>query len=156
MFPKGQSLRKHFVPGWRGWALCVVVLACAQSAGAVPPFEVPHVDRAPAVDAERGVVWAAALAAPDERLGRLSAMRTEARHSARARAVAHLHRWADDALAEALACPWDADAIHRAIDAQARVEGTRALPDGGAVVLVAVPVAALRDAAPLEGAPWSG
>ena len=136
--------------------LCVIVLGWASVAFAVPPFDVPHDARAPSVDVERGIVSAAALAAPDERLGRLSARRTQARHTARARAVEALHRWADDALAGALACPRDADALHRVIDAHVRVDGTRALPDGGAVVLVSVPVAALRDAASIEGAPWSG
>lgn len=117
------------------------------------PFELPWSDEAPRVVGE--VVKAAAVAGPDERIGRFAPRRASARSAARARALAMLHAWVDEALAPLRADPRRAQAAHDAVEESARVEGVRALSDGGAVVVVAVPLEALRDACPVEGAPWT-
>ena len=140
----------------RAAVLASLLVLVPAIAGAVPPFDVPHADRSPEVDGDRAVVTAAALGAPDERLGRLSAVRLAARHEARARALRALHAWADEAMAAVRACPREAVRVHEAIDRAASVAGVRAVVDGGAVVLVEVPLGALREAAALTGVPWSG
>lgn len=122
-------------------------------------FELPWSDVAPRV--EGALVRTAAVAAPDPRVGRFSPRRATARSAGRARAIAALHAWADGALAALHADPRAAQAIHDAIDRGARVEGVRPLADGGAVVVVVVPLEALRaasasrGASELQGAPWS-
>lgn len=132
------------------------LLSATAPASAVPPFEVPWTDRAPRVEPEVGAVRVAALGAPDERLGRFSAAKRSARHAAEERARDALHRWADEALARARACPWMADRVHAVINEAMVVVGIRPLVDGSAVVLVDVPVTVLRDAATLDGVPWAG
>ena len=117
-------------------------------------FEVPWTDVAPAIDANDRVV-AAGLGLPDERLGRLSARRAAARSRGEERAEAAIHAWADDALARVSASPTIAAEVHRVIGARAEVTRVRALADGGAVVEVAVPLAALREVVNERGLPWS-
>jgi len=137
-------------------AVAALLLALAAPAGAqeLPrELDLPWTDVAPAVHGD--VVRAAAVGAPDERIGRFDPRRASARRAGRARAVAAIHAWADDALAARRADPRCAEAAHRAIDARAREAGVRPLVDAGAVVVVEVPLAALREACPLEGAPWA-
>lgn len=117
------------------------------------PFTVPWTDRAPRVEGELAVAVAVGL--PDERVGAFYARRDSARTAGRARALTALHAWVDDALASARVGPRQAQAAHAAIDSEARVDGVRPLVDGAAVVLVSVPVRALRDACPRGGLPWS-
>jgi len=139
----------------RALAIAAVTLAPALALAQPSPraFELPWDDVAPRVEGE--LVRTAAVAAPDERIGRFAPRRASARSAGRARALAALHAWADGALAPLHADPRAAQAVHDAIDRGARVEGVRPLADGGAVVVVVVPLDALRDASPVEGAPWS-
>jgi hypothetical protein len=117
-------------------------------------FELPWTDVAPAV--ADGHARAAAVGVPDPRIGRFDAARASARTDGRARAVAALHAFADDALARVRATPQEATRVHGAIDREAAVSGVRPLVDAGAVVVVRVPVAVLRAACAREGLPWSG
>jgi hypothetical protein len=55
-----------------------------------------------------------------------------------------LHRYLDDALATAQASPARATEAHAALEAAARITGTRWLVEGGVVVVVACPREALR------------
>jgi len=115
-------------------------------------LDAPWSDVAPRIDGER--VIAAAVGMPDERLGRLAARRSGARRAGEERARAMVHRWADDALAQVAASPTIAAAVHRAIDDAATVSRVRPLSDGGAVIEIEIPLAALRAAASLRGLPW--
>lgn len=134
-------------------ALSLILLAPTSALAQPRAFELPWADVAPHIEGE--VVKAAAVAGPDERIGRFAPRRASARSAGRARALAMLHRWVDRSLAPLRADPREAQAAHDAIEASARVEGVRALTDGGAVVVVAVPLEALRDACAVEGAPWT-
>ncbi|HEY8429708.1 MAG TPA: hypothetical protein VIL20_15090 [Sandaracinaceae bacterium] len=137
-------------------AITAALLALAAPAAAqrLPPeLDLPWTDVAPAV--QGSVVRAAAVGVPDERIGRFEPRRASARRAGRARAIAAIHAWADDALAALRADVRCAEAAHRAIDARAQQVGVRPLVDAGAVVVVEVPLAALREACPLEGAPWA-
>ncbi|MBZ0115650.1 MAG: hypothetical protein K8H88_01555, partial [Sandaracinaceae bacterium] len=78
-----------------------------------------------------------------------------ARRLARERALDAMHQYADDALARVTASPSCADAVHRAIDREARVVATRPLADGSAVSIVEVDLATVRAACAREGLPWS-
>ncbi|AKF09490.1 hypothetical protein [Sandaracinus amylolyticus] len=127
------------------------VSVAAQSLPAA--FESPWSDVAPAIVEDR--VVAAGLGLPDERLGRLSARRAAARSRGEERAETAIHAWADDALARVSAAPTVAADVHRVIDARAEVTRVRALADGGAVVEIAVPLAALREVSSERGLPWS-
>lgn len=124
----------------------------ALPAAASAQVDAPWTDVSPTV--QEGVVWAAALGAPDERIRRFSARRDSARRMARARAEAALHAWVDEALARVNASPRDAQAVHAAITEHARVRAVRPLVDAGAVIALEVPLAALRRAARLRGVPW--
>lgn len=135
-------------------AACLLSVAIASPSRAVPPSEVPWSDSEPRYLPEADVVRAAALGAPDPRLGRLSAVKLRARREGERRARAAVHRWADDAMAEARVLPWIADDVHAIIEERSRVAGLRPLVDGGAVVLVELQGDALRSAARFEGAPW--
>ncbi|MEQ9701134.1 MAG: hypothetical protein RLO54_25035, partial [Sandaracinaceae bacterium] len=97
---------------------------------------------------------AAAAAPPPPPCARGAARRPPAPGRARAAALRRLHAFVDDALARVRATPREAAAAHAAVDASAEVQGTRPLVDAGAVVVVRVPRAALRDACPREGLPW--
>jgi hypothetical protein len=134
----------------------MALLPCAAPAAAqdeVPPaFDLPWTDTAPALRA--GVVRAAAVGLPDERIGRFDARRASARTDGRRRALRALHAWADDALARVRATPREAQRVHAALDRAARVEGVRPLVDAGAVVVLAVDASALRGACGREGLPW--
>lgn len=138
------------------WIVAVaLVVAPAMTHAQVPAaFELPWTDVAPAVAG--GHAQAAAVGVPDPRIGRFDAARASARTEGRARAVAALHAFADDALARVRATPQEATRVHGAIDREAAVSGVRPLVDAGAVVVVRVPVAALRAACAREGLPWSG
>lgn len=116
-------------------------------------MEVPWTDVAPARHGD--VLSAAAVGTPDERVGRYDARRASARTRGRQRAITAIHRWVDDALARVLAPPLEAAAVHAAIDRGARVARVRPLVDASAVVVVEVPVAALRGACAREGLPWT-
>lgn len=156
--------------GWLFPAVAACLLAWPEGAAAehpdagadagvfVLPFDVPRSDRAPRIETLGGQPWvtAAAVGRPDPRLSRMGAMRRTARRQAEERARGALHRWVDDALARVLAQPPVATAAHRAVAEAGRVLGVRPLVDAGAVIVVGVPVAALRRAAPLEGVPWAG
>ncbi len=136
-----------------GLLALVALIAPASAMGQAPPeMEVPWTDVAPARAGD--VVRAAALGAADERIGSFTARRAAAREVARRRALEALHAWVDDALAAVRAPPREASAVHAAVDRDARVAGTRPLADGGAVMVVEIGVAALRDACAREGLPW--
>lgn len=140
--------------GTRGLLVLFALVAAPAFAQDVPrQLDLPWTDVAPAV--REDAVRAAAVGAPDERIGRFDPRRASARRAGRARAVAAIHAWADDVLAARRADPRRAEAAHAAIDAHARVSAVRPLVDGAAVVIVEVPLAALRDACPIEGAPWT-
>ena len=142
---------------WAALTACALVAAWAPTSPLVAqPAEMrlPFGDVAPARHGE--VLSAAALGVPDERVGRFAARRASARVAGRRRALAALHAFADDALAAARATAMEAAAVHAAIDAGARVAGVRPLVDGGAVVVVEVPVSALRAACARGGLPWVG
>ncbi|MBX3275915.1 MAG: hypothetical protein KF729_37005 [Sandaracinaceae bacterium] len=125
------------------------------SARAQPPeMQVPWADVAPARAGD--VIQTAALGVPDERIGSFVARRAAARDAARRRAMEALHAYADAALAAVRAHPREASAVHEAIGRAARVAGVRPLSDGGAVVVVEVPVGALRTACGRAGLPWVG
>lgn len=136
-----------------GLSLLVGLTFFSSLAGAQPAaMQVPWTD----VAASRAgdVVRAAAIGVPDARIGRFAARRDSARTAAQRRAVDAIHAWADDALARVRAHPREAAAVHEAIDRDARVGGVRPLVDGGAVVVVEVPVATFRDACASGGLPW--
>ncbi|UJR87063.1 hypothetical protein [Sandaracinus amylolyticus] len=141
----------------RGVAIVAMLMVGASASAAAQSlpaaFEAPWSDVAPAIADDR--VVAAGLGLPDERLGRLSARRAAARSRGEERAKAAIHAWADDALARVSAAPTVAAEVHRVIDARAEVTRVRALADGGAVVEVAVPLAALREVSSERGLPWS-
>ncbi len=135
----------------RGSAL---VLAITGTLGTQVPSvgaQVPWGDKAPVLDGD--VLRVAALGQPDHRIHAWGARRLSARHRAEARARATLHRWVDDALADAGAAPHLAQAVHALVDG-AVVTAVRPLADGSAVVVLTVPRHQLRAAAPLEGVPW--
>ncbi len=139
-----------------GTLLAVGLLVVATpGARALSPFELPWADVAPAVVTAQGVLRAAAVGMPDERLDRMGAVRSSARQRARARALGMLHRFVDDALARVHAEPAVATAVHGAVDRAAHVTAVRPLADGSAVAVVDVPLGALRAAASLGGLPWS-
>ena len=133
-------------------ALSFLLAAPALAQDLPPSFALPWTDEAPRVDGAN--VIAAAVGMPDERIGRFSARRASARTAGRARALEALHAWADDALARVRATPRQATRVHAAIDEHARVDGARPLVDAGAVVVVAVPRARLREACARGGLPW--
>ena len=133
-------------------ASVLAVAALATTAGAQDAFALPWTDQPARVAGEHLV--AAAVAQPDDRIGRFSARRASARRRGRAAALRRLHAFVDDALARVRATPREAAAAHAAVDASAEVQGTRPLVDAGAVVVVRVPRAALRDACPREALPW--
>jgi hypothetical protein len=132
----------------------VVALASPAAAQLPPAFELPWNDRAPEVDAEARVVRTAAVGAPDERVGRFEPRRASARRAGRARAIAALHGWLDEALSAARVGPREAVAAHAAVDRHARVEAVRPRVDGAAVVVVTLPLSVLREACPSASAPW--
>lgn len=132
----------------------ILLAASTGAADTVPLFDVPLMDRAPEVLPKERVVRTAAVGAHDPRLSTLSAQRMHAREVAHRRALSALHAWADAALGATRACPREAARVHRALDGAARVVGRRPLLDGNAVVLVDVPLEALRQAAPAGGLPW--
>ncbi len=137
-------------------ALVALVLGLAAPALAqeLPrELDLPWSDVAPAV--RDGALRAAAVGAPDERIGRFDPRRASARRAGRARALAAIHAFADDALAARRADPRCAQAAHAAIDASARVAAVRPLVDGAAVVVVEVPLESLRAACAPRGAPWA-
>lgn len=128
---------------------CVGLLICL---GAQPALaELPWGDEAPTVAGD--VLRVAALGQPDHRIHAWGARRLSARRRGEARAREALHRWADDALAEAGAAPHVAQAVHALVD-EASVAAVRPLADGSAVVVLAIPRGQLRSVAPLEGLPW--
>ncbi|MFW6067404.1 MAG: hypothetical protein ACOC97_03640 [Myxococcota bacterium] len=133
--------------------------AAAVQDGAVPqvlPFDVPWTDREPRLERHGNGLWltTAALGRPDPRARRLTVMRDSARERAERRARDRLHGWVDDALARRWAPPRAATRAHGTVRAHAHVLGVRPLVEGAAVVLLGVPVAVLRRAAPLDGTPW--
>jgi hypothetical protein len=139
-----------------GALLLGALLACASGAAAqdVPaPFDLPWTDTPPVL--RDGAVRVAAVGQPDERIGRFAARRASARTDGRRRALRALHGWADDALARVRATPREAQRVHAALEAAARVDGVRPLVDAGAVVVLAVDPAALRAACDREGLPWA-
>lgn len=140
--------------GARTRLVCVPTFLVAAPASAVPPFEVPWTDRPPRVDRARGLVRVAAAGAPGDRLGRLSAAKRSARHAALSRARMLLHARLDDALAQARGCPHEAVRARGIVDGASEVVGVRPLVDGSAVVVVEVPLGALREVAAPQGVPW--
>ncbi len=90
---------------------------------------------------------------PDPRIDRLSAQRLSSRRRGEARGRDLLHRFVDEHLASASAPARVAVAAHRAVDAHARTAGLRPLVAGGTVVVIELPLARLRRAAP--GIRWS-
>lgn len=116
-------------------------------------FTVPWADAAPRLHARE--LRAAAVGLPDERVGRFDARRASARTRGRERALRMLHEYVDDALAAVNAPPREARAVHDAVSREARVVGARPLVDAGAVVVVAVPRAALSAACARGDVPWS-
>lgn len=132
------------------WTLVLLLPALAFAERG--PFELPWSDEPPRIEGE--LVRVAAVAGPDERIGRFAPRRASARRTANARALAMLHDWANAALAPLRVDPRVAQAVHDAIDANALVEGVRPLSDGGAVVVVVVPLEVLRRACAVEGVPW--
>ena len=137
------------------WSVALIGLLLPALAAAQPPeMRLPWTDVAPTRAGD--VVRTAAVGAADGRIGSFTARRAAAREAARRRAIAALHAWVDDALARVRAHPRDATRVHDAVDAAAEVRGVRPLSDGGAVVVVEVPVQALRDGCDEEGLPWVG
>lgn len=136
-------------------ALGVMLGAAAGAPAHAQPeaLELPWSAHAPRIEGD--VVRVAAVASADARIGRFAPRRAAARSAARARALSALHLWIDEGLAPLRADPRVAQAAHDAIEAHASVEGVRPLVDGGAVVVVTVPLSVLREACPLEGAPWA-
>jgi hypothetical protein len=129
-------------------SLALAAPVAAQPATLPPAFTLPWTDVAPAVDAPAGLVRTAVVGAPDERIGRFDPRRASARRAGRGRAVAALHAWVDERLAAARVGPREAVAAHQAVDRHARVEAVRPRVDAGAVVVVVVPLGALREACP--------
>lgn len=152
--------------GVRAAVLATVAMALAPgAAGAqtgprpptVLPFDMPWTDRAPEVRQTGAGRWlsAAALGRPDPRVDRLSVRRRSARREGEKRAREALHRWVDDAMARVRARPPQAAAVHRAVARRSVVLGVRPLVEGAAVVMVGLPLQALRSAAELKGVPWA-
>ena len=88
---------------------------------AITLADLPTTDAPVTLDAERGVLTVAAVAAPDDRIRRFSAARDDARYRAKQRALARLHRFVDDAMALRGVGPWHAQAVHGALRTAARV-----------------------------------
>lgn len=131
-------------------ALLTALGAPAFAARAQTPM--PFVERAPSV--EGPLLITVALGVATDAHGPLAARRLAARTAARARALAALHRFVDDALASVPASPRALGELHAALDARADVRRVRSLVDGSALVELAVPRAALREALDAEGLPW--
>jgi hypothetical protein len=138
------------------WACTLASSALGRAQVEVPvELDAPWSDVAPRVDARGARVVCAAVGAADPRYGSLDARRLAARHTAQERARRAVHAWADEALATVHADPRVASAVHTAIDSRAEVTRVRPRADGSAVVEIAVPLAALRTAAPMTDLPWS-
>ncbi|MEM9191290.1 MAG: hypothetical protein AAGF12_19110 [Myxococcota bacterium] len=109
-------------------------------------FDFPAAPSPPTIEGDRVVV--AVLAVRDNRLSRASVARRDAEERGRSEALARLHQFIDQALAEGRVRPRLALAVHEAADRAAEVDGIRSLPTGDAVVRLAVPLQALRTVVP--------
>lgn len=118
-------------------------------------FALPWSEALPDLSGKAPHVEAVALGRPDERAKSLSAIRRSSRSNGERRGRAMLHRAVDDALAQTMASPRIAAAVHEAIESSARAAAIRPLVDGAALVIVRMSRATLREAAPGEGFPWS-
>jgi hypothetical protein len=118
------------------------------------PFEVPWQPTEVQVRRRDSVLRTAALGRPDRRIRRFRTAKRSARQDGRERALERIHQFVDEALAEKYADPRTAEAVHRALDRDARVVGIRALVDGAAVVVVDVPLEALRSRTASKDYPW--
>lgn len=96
----------------------------------------------------------ARFAAPDERIGPLAARRLSSRRKAESLARAAIHRFVDEALDAVMAQPDVASRVHERVAGDAVEVRVRPMVDGSAVAELRLPLAALREAAPLEGVPW--
>lgn len=145
-----MSALRHFIliAILSGYAFDSTYLVAQESA--LPGF----VEVAPAIESGRVVVTAIGASLPSD--GPLAAARLAARRRGEARARQLIHRWADDALAQAQATPSQAQATHAAIDRASVVIATRPLADGSATLQVACPLEALRTAFDSPRVPWHG
>lgn len=155
----GVNLRAIFVAVVVSISLTVASLVGAQppqgaqpSDTAVAAFALPWGDRPPVVDGSS--VRAAAIGIVDSRIGRFSARRAFAHTRGEQRARSALHRWADEHLRRRRVSPLEARAVHAAIESEGNVIGVRPLADGGAVVVIELPLSILRRACDREGLPW--
>jgi len=142
------------VRGGVGALVAVGLLAApSTSLSQVLPFDVPLEEHAPRIVGSS--VRVVVVGTPDPRITRLSAQRLSSRRRGEARARQVVHRWVDDALSRAQTSARVASLAHAAVDAHATVVGRRPLAAGGTVVVLEVPLARLRAAAPLSGVPWA-
>jgi hypothetical protein len=119
------------------------------------PFDVPWTDSAVRLEPARRVATLAAVGRPDERASRFSARRHAAREEAERRARGALHRYVDGVLERLRAGPRETVDAHVAIEQHARVVAVRPLVDGGAVVVVELPLGPLAAAVTSARAPWN-
>lgn len=145
------------VTGWLP-ASCSAFLIAAAAVDAqathaqATPTGLGWVELAPRLEADRVVTVAIGAARDDD--GPLAATRLAARRRGKERAIRAISRWADDALARLPASPARAQAVHDAIAARTEVTRVRARADGSALVEVACPAQALRDAFDDPRLPW--
>ncbi len=96
----------------------------------------------------------ARFAAPDERIGPLSARRLSSRRRAESLGRAAIHRFVDEAMDRVMAQPDVASRVHALVAGDSVEVRVRPMVDASAVAELRLPLAALREAAPLEGVPW--
>lgn len=130
--------------------IAAIVFGSAFLAGSAlaQPRVVPWTDTAPAVSGTD--VEAAALGTPDLRTVTFRARRASARRTGEARAIERLHQHVDETLTRVLVSPAVAEAAHDVVQNEARVVAVRALVDGSAVLVVAVPRASLQAVVEVE------
>jgi len=96
----------------------------------------------------------ARFAAPDERVGPLSARRLSSRRRAEVRGREAIHAFVDEAMDRVMAQPDVASRVHQRVAGDEVAIRVRPLVDASAVVELSLPLSALRAVAPLEGVPW--
>ena len=112
----------------------------------------PMGDEALRVEDEAIVV--ARFAAPDERVGPLSARRLSSRRRAEDRGREAIHAFVDEAMDRVMAQPDVASRVHQRVAGDEVAIRVRPLVDASAVVELSLPLRELRAVAPLEGVPW--
>lgn len=135
-----------------GIALALAATTGAQAQSAESRAPMPFTEVGPRIEGD--VVVVVALGSAADASGPLSARRLSARTAARARALALLHRFVDDALSTVRVSPAELRDAHAAIEGGLDLRRVRSLVDGSVLYEITVPLAPLRAAVEREGLPW--